>query len=268
LPYFQAPAGRIYYEQHGESGPAVILLHGLASSGRSWVRLIRALKTDYRVFSLDLPGHGQSDHFKRYSFDEFVELLQDGMTHCGISKASLIGVSLGSSVALTFAIRYPEKTDALVLAGPLGGYLPWWHPLGYLDWMAFTALPLALQGSVQLLGRQATAQWLNLFGVKRERSVQTLESTHRLVDIKAVRQLLWQSAHPPYVGQLHRIAAPVLLIRGANDPLPRRFVRYIQVHLPAATLVEVGESRHLVSREKPTVFNRLVTEFLSRVCRG
>lgn len=266
MSYFQIQSGsRLYYEQHGENGYAVILLHGLASSGRSWVSLIKALKTDYRVFVLDFPGHGQSDRNKQYSFDDFVGLLHAWMEYCGVSRATFIGVSLGCSVALTFAIRYPDKADALILEGPLGGYLPWWHPLSWLDQLVFRVLPLLLQGSVLLFGHHAIARWLNTFGVKRKRSFKSLESIQSLVDFKAVRHLLWQSAHPPYVGQLHHIKVPVLLVRGRNDPMPRRFVQYIQDHLSSVTLVEVAESRHLVAMERPREFNRLVLDFLAQV---
>lgn len=266
MPYFQTQTGsKIYYKQYGQDGPAVILLHGLASSSRSWISLIKALKPYYQVLVLDFPGHGQSDPLEKYSFSDFVELLKACMAFCGFSKATLIGVSLGCSVALAFAIRYPENTEALVLEGPLGGYLPWWHPLGWFERVGFWVLPILLQGTVRLFGHHATAHWLNTFGVKHKRNFKSLESIQSLVDFRAVRQLLWQSAYPPYVGQLYRIQSPVLLVRGANDPMPKRFVQYIQDHLSSVTLVEVPESRHLVSMEKPHAFNRLVLAFLAQI---
>lgn len=266
MPYFQTlPGHKIYYEQYGEHGPAVILLHGLASSSRIWARLIKALKPDYRVFAMDFPGHGQSDRWHQYTFDDLVDVVKTWMDASSLTSASLIGISLGCSVALTFAIRYPQKTDALILEGPLGGYLPWLHPLGCLDALIFRLLPVLLRGSILLFGHHATAHWLNTFGVKRKRGFKSLESIQRMVDFKAVHQLLWQSSHPPYVGRLHTVTAPVLLVRGANDPMPKRFVRYIQTHIQGATYVEVPESRHLVVMEKPREFNRLVLDFLALV---
>lgn len=266
LPYLSIQDGsRIYYEQHGENGPAVFLLHGLASSSRSWGSLIKALKPAYRVFTLDFPGHGQSDHWNQYTFDGLVHVTNTLMEASGISRAVFIGVSLGCSVALTFAVRFPEKVDGLLLEGPLGGYLPCWHPIGWLDQIVFRTLPILLHGSVLLFGHHATAHWLNTFGVKRKRSFKSLESVQSLVDFRAVHQLLWQSTRPPYVGRLHCVKVPVLLVRGSNDPMPKRFVRYIQTHLSNVAYIEVPESRHLVATEKPREFNRLVLDFLAQV---
>lgn len=187
------------------------------------------------------------------------------MAYCNIPTAYFVGISLGCSVALTVAVRYPEKVSALILEGPLAGYRAGWNPLGWLDWFMFGSLPLFFQGSVSLFGHRAIAHWLNTFGVKQKRNFKSLESTQSLVDFKAVRQLLWQSAYPPCIRHLHRIQAPVLLIRGKNDPIPRRFVIYIQNHLSNATLVEVPKSRHLVALEKPRKFNRLVLNFLAQI---
>ena len=266
MPYFQTSTGcKIYYERYGTDGPAIILLHGLASSSRIWTHLIRTLQTSYQVFALDFPGHGQSDRWDDYSFDSLVALLSQWMDACGISKATLIGVSLGCTVALSFALQYPERTTSLLLEGPLGGYLPWWKPLGCIDRLVFAALPILLQASVILFGSQATAYWLNTFGVKRKRNLKSIEDLLRQVDFKAVRQLLWQSSCPPYINQLEQIKTPVLLICGSNDPMPKRFILYIKTHLPNATLTEIPQTRHLSLMEKPHEFSRIVLRFLAHV---
>ncbi|WP_373533226.1 alpha/beta fold hydrolase [Vampirovibrio sp.] len=268
LPYFKTNTGsQIYYEHHGRQGPAVLLLHGLASSSRSWRKLSRALQGDYQVYALDFPGHGQSDRWEQYTFYGLSELIKVFMRACGIPKATLVGVSLSCSVALLFAIRYPHKVSGLILAGPLGGYLPAGNPFSWPDRLVFKILPIALQLSVFLLGHHATAYWLNTFGVKRKRTFKSLESIQSQVDMKAVRQLLWQSANSPYVGHLQAVRVNVLIILGQQDPMPRRFVRYIQTHLPHVRLIEIPDSRHLIAMEKPTEFNRLVLDFLSQTLK-
>lgn len=266
MPYFQTKKGRkVYYEQYGQKGAVLLLLHGLGASSRSWTHLIKALHLHYQIYALDFPGHGQSEHWERYSLDEFVELINEWMLYCGVSKATLVGISISCSIVLTFAIRYPERVDALILEGPLGGYLPWWRPLNWLDQVMFKSLPIVFQCSVSLFGHQATAHWLNTFGIKKKRSFKSLESIQSLVDFKVVRQLLWQSAHPPYIGQLHLITIPVLLVRGQNDPVPKRFVDYIKEHLSDVKMVEVPMSRHLVALERPQIFNQLVLDFLTHL---
>lgn len=265
MPDLLTTAGKVHYEKFGQSGPIVILLHGLASSNRIWIRQIRTLQKYCQVYALDFPGHGLSDWQKHYSLQNYAELVKLLMDECGIPKASLIAISMGCSVALTFAARYPEYVDKLVLEGPMGGYHSWWNPLGWPDHVFFSLLPVLLEFTVSLFGYHATAHWLNTFGVKAKRNFRILESIQNKTDHKAIRELLWQSACTPYAGRLANITAPVLLVRGSNDPMPRRFTNYIRMHLSKVTYVEVPETRHLVAMEKPREFNALVMNFLNIV---
>lgn len=265
MPFFLTPNGtRVYYEQHGSSGPVLVFLHGLASSSRIWAGQVKKLKAHYQVYTLDFPGHGQSERWQHYSFDKLVELLASWMNSLEIEQAALAGMSVGCTVALAMAIRHPSRVSAVILEGPVGGYHRLWHPLGSLDWLVFKSFPLLLRLSVLVFGHQATAHWLNTFGVRRaKRNFKVLESVQQLADYRAVRQLLWESSHPPYTNQLHLVQAPTLLVRGANDPMPPRFVYYIQNHVRQCQLIEVPETRHIVSLERPRAFNRIVQEFLT-----
>lgn len=266
MPYLETEKGqKVYYECHGQSGPAVILLHGLASSTRIWLRQIRTLQRSCRIYALDFPGHGYSDWQDSYSLKECAELVQLLMNQCGLQQASLIAISLGCSVALTFASHYPKRVDKLVLEGPVGGYHTIWNPLSWPDQLVFSLLPVALELSIFMFGHHATAHWLNTFGVKAKRNFKILESVQNKTDHKAIRDLLWDSACAPYAGQLERITAPTLLVRGSNDPMPKRFVNYIRAHLSKVTYVEVPDTRHLVAMEKPRKFNSLVMNFLNLV---
>lgn len=263
MPYFQSESGRqIYFERHGNTGPAVILLHGLASSTRIWIRQVRTLQKTCRVYVLDFPGHGRSDRQHGYSLQELSGLVGELMNYCGIRHADLVAISMGCTVALTFAANHPERVDRLVLEGPIGGYRSVWNPPGWADHLIFGALPIMLRFSIFLFGYHAIAHWINTFGVKAKRNFRVLEAVQHQTDPRAIQDLLWDSACVPYAGILERITAPVMLIRGHNDPVPRRFSDYIRRHLSQVTYVEVPETRHLVALEKPREFNAMVMSFL------
>ncbi|MGE0201001.1 MAG: alpha/beta fold hydrolase [Candidatus Melainabacteria bacterium] len=267
MAHFQYNGYNIHYRATGSQDPdarVVVLIHGLASSGRIWAWQQRALNKHYRVFSLDLPGHGDSDAWDCYSFLSVADMLNAFLNHLRAGEADLVALSLGCSVALTFAWRYPQRVRTLVLEGPIGAILPKWHPLQWLDASFFLLLPFWLEGSLKLFGHHAVAHWLNTFGVKRPRSVALLESVQQKADLRAVRQLLWQNALPPYTSQLQYIRQPVLIIRGCDDPMPRRFVTTLQHQLPDATLTEVPGTRHIVAMERPGIFNNLLMGFLER----
>jgi len=263
LPYFETIENNtVYYESFGKSGPIVILLHGLGSSSKIWVHQIRFLQKSYRVFVLDFPGHGRSGWHYGYSFEQEVDVIYQLMTHCQIPKATLIAVSMGCTPALLFSASYPNKVNRLILEGPIGGYSPWWEPIGLLDFIVFTFAPIMIELSIALKGYHQTAHWINQFGLKKMTRLKRLEGSQDRTDYLAIRQLFWGSACAPYAKVLDCIECPVLLIRGTSDPFPKRFSEYIVKHLKNVSFVEVEKTRHVVSLEKPNYFNSLASVFL------
>ena len=98
------------------SGETLVFIHGLSDSLLYWEYLASNLKDQYQVLRVDLRGHGESE----LKDDELtIGLFADDL-HCllrelNIGKVGLIGFSLGSAVALDFAIRYPQMVSSLVL---------------------------------------------------------------------------------------------------------------------------------------------------------
>lgn len=107
--------GTISYEVTGK-GSAVVLLHGFLADKSLWENTSSDLSKTYRIFSIDLPGHGDSSSFGYLHTMEFMaEAIFQVLRFNRIRKAFLIGHSLGGYVALAFAEKYPDMVKALLL---------------------------------------------------------------------------------------------------------------------------------------------------------
>lgn len=99
----------------GEGRPPLIILHGLLGSSRNWQTTGRDLAEKFRVFALDLRNHGHSPHLAEMSFELMVEDVVAWMDAHGVTRAALMGHSMGGKVAMLLACRHPERVERLIV---------------------------------------------------------------------------------------------------------------------------------------------------------
>jgi pimeloyl-ACP methyl ester carboxylesterase len=114
--YLEAGAGSPVVLVHG-SGPGV-------SAYANWRLTIPDLATEHRVLAPDMAGFGFSDRAASYGMDTWVAQLDGFLTALGLDRVSLVGNSFGGGLALSFATRWPERVDRLVLMGSVGVEFP------------------------------------------------------------------------------------------------------------------------------------------------
>lgn len=116
-------AGTVRYYHAGKRGSPIVLLHGggVNNALLSWRHTIPALAADHRVYAPDLPGQGGSmpwyGRTNQRTYEETLRWLLDAWELPG---ATLVGLSMGASVAAGFAARQPARVRGLVLVDPLG----------------------------------------------------------------------------------------------------------------------------------------------------
>jgi len=107
-----------YLAQGNPTGRPVILLHGITDSWFSFSRVLPDISKAYRVYALDLRGHGDSDRpVTGYAPREMADDVIAFMDALGIQRATLVGHSMGSFVAQQAALAAPERIAGLVLIG-------------------------------------------------------------------------------------------------------------------------------------------------------
>jgi 3-oxoadipate enol-lactonase len=121
----------LYYEIHGEGEP-VVLITGLASDLSELQGIIRALSAKYQVLAFDNRGAGRTDKPDiPYSIELMARDTAGLMRAVGITRAHVIGISMGGRIALELALRHPQMVNKLVLVSTSARMVPtrWRHIL-------------------------------------------------------------------------------------------------------------------------------------------
>jgi pimeloyl-ACP methyl ester carboxylesterase len=120
--YAEINGVRLFHEIFGEGEP-LVLLHGNVGDCRIWDDQFKIFAEKYRVIRYDSRGFGKSSLPKISNPYSFHEDLKAPIMHFGISKAHLLGHSMGSGIVIDFVLSYPEMSNSLIVAGPwLFGY--------------------------------------------------------------------------------------------------------------------------------------------------
>jgi 3-oxoadipate enol-lactonase len=120
--FADGPRSRIAYRRSG-TGPPLVLLHPLALSGAVWGTFARLLATSFDVIASDARGHGDSGwDGTPFSIDDLADDVAALLDALSLPAAHVIGMSMGGSTAISFAGRYPERADGLLLADTTAWY--------------------------------------------------------------------------------------------------------------------------------------------------
>lgn len=257
---------RLRYVAEG-SGPAVVLIHGLAGDLAAWDAQIKLLRPHFRVIAFDNRGAGRSTQV-----DEPVstqDLARDTlalMDHLGIARAQVVGRSMGGAVAQHMALLAPQRVDTLVLCASFA--------------------KLDALGRRVLSNMREALEWRGSWADHARHSVQNFVSASFFNDhpdkVAAIERLLGGETRLPAcysrqneacqqhdtVADLPRIAQPALVMAGAVDPIcsPAASSLLSQGLADATTEMFEGAS-HFFLMEQPERFNRLLLAWLQRHTR-
>jgi pimeloyl-ACP methyl ester carboxylesterase len=255
---------RVRYVRRGR-GPTLVLLHGLASSIYTWADVIPALAEDHDVVAVDLPGFGGSDIPEELSSSVYPATVLALMDRLGISRATLVGNSLGGSVAVMLAARHPERVRRIVLIDAAGFNLdPSRRPL-ILRLIGFAPVPAALD-ALPIRRRVVTAALRQVFHersrVTPEKVEEYLAPLARPGATEVIRSLLNQPASFGLPALVREVRVPTLIIWGRNDRwVPVADADRFASAIPAARKVVLEECGHLPQEERPAEVARLLEEF-------
>jgi 3-oxoadipate enol-lactonase len=244
---------RIHWESTGD-GPPVLLIMGLGLSGGAWWRTVPVLSGSLRVITFDHRGIGLSESpMPAYTVEAMADDAVCVIDDLGLDAVHVYGFSLGGMVAQQLALRHPERVRALVLGAthPGGRRVAQPEP----EVVAFFHRRLTMQSE--------EAAWASVpynYGA-RCRSSQTARIAEDIevrlrnpFNVRAYRAHLYAASLHNCHGRLGRIAAPTLVVHGAEDRMiPVANAQLLADGVPGAKLRVLEDSGHLYPTDEPGV---------------
>jgi pimeloyl-ACP methyl ester carboxylesterase len=266
-PRFETVAGRrIRFVRRG-SGPAIVLLHGFASSIYTWKDVLPVLARDHDVVALDLPGFGHSELPPDLAFDEYPAVVTGLLDRLGLARAVVVGNSLGGAVAAMVAGGRPERVDGLVLVDAAGfnleeGRRPW--PIRVVGSPPVAAVLDRLPLRRALVETSLRQVFFDDALVTGERVDEYLEPILRPGTLRAMRSVLASRSTKPDAVQnlLPKVEAPALILWGRDDVwIPPGDADRFAAVLPRSRKVVLDRCGHMPQEERPDEVARLIAEF-------
>lgn len=235
-----------------ESAPPLLLFQGSGANAAMWMRDVAAWAAHFRVYAVDMIGEPGLSATSRppLASDAYALWLDDVMQALSLTRAPIVGVSLGGWLALDYATRRPDRVDAVVLLSPSG--------IGKeRRRFLFKALPLLL------LGRWGRRKAMRM-------AVGAAPANAAPADLEMARfvSLIFKYFRPrigrkPIFGDeaLGRLTMPVLLIVGGRDAMldSHETKRRLDHAVPRASVCFLPEAGHLIRDQAGSIL-----EFLRR----
>ena len=264
----------ISYIEEGQGSKTIILVHGLASNAGFWRYNIAELAKSYRVIAVDLPGYGKSQKdYYAYNMSFFAEQIKRLADELHIKKFVYVGHSMGGQIGITFALKYPQYLEKLVLASPAGIEE---FQTGEGDWMRSVMTVNGVKKTNEEGIRRNLATNFYSWNDKWEWMV---EERARMVSAKefvpfcyAVVRSVNGMLDEPTFDMIENISVPTLIIYGQNDGLiPNPYLHpgfTCDVFQPGSKLipgcktVQIDNCGHMLQIEHPGIFDQAVLDFI------
>ncbi len=224
-----------FFLEKGEGEP-ILFLHGNGEDSSYFDNQMIPFSMKYHIYAIDTRGHGRTPRGNApFTISQFADDLKEFMDIHHLAKAHILGFSDGGNVALTFAIRYPERVDHLILNG------------ANLD-------PAGVKRRDQVPIEEA---------YKRAKAKENEGERE-----KRRAEMLGLMVNDPHIAvdDLFGIKARTLVIAGTDDMIEEEHTKQIAAGIPKAELAFI-EGDHFIAQKNAEAFNECVLRFLSDGCR-
>jgi len=259
MPFAENQGARIYWDADGAGAPLLMIM-GMGGTTATWHRSRPVLASRCRTIAFDNRGVGRTGVPPGpYSIPQMASDAAAVLDSASVRRAHVFGISMGGMIAQEFALQYPQRVSALVLACT--------SPGGPDSFRAEPEVLRALSRRDIPPEAASRAMWPYVYSPStpaerreedlavRMKSFTTDEG--RFLQMQAVKD--WEA-----YSRLDRITAPTLVIHGELDQLiPPGNAPLIAARIAGAKLVMVPQASHTLWTDQPETFHGAILEFLA-----
>lgn len=249
----------IHFDRQGEGKPVLILVHGWANDRTIWDTQVAHFSQKYEVINLDLPGFGESGNKReKFTIESFGDDVATVIQQLGLEQAVLVGFSMGGPVVIEAAIRVPGQVTGVVLVDDLHDVEAKIPPEAIGDTVAFFLDVVTNPTNEKLVGgdfytKNTEASFNRIAAIlEGGPSVGWKESLSDAIK--------WASED--CIESISRVQAPIISI---NSDLRPTNVEAFRKYVPTYQVKIVPDTGHLVMRDAPDAFNRMLEESIQEL---
>ena len=245
----------MYYIDHGEGDPLVMLHGGTGTALGNWNSHIPALSQEFRVIAPDCRGHGRTNNPSgEWSYDLMADDIAALVQELGLQDPSICGWSDGGQIGLELAMRYPNLASKYIVGAV-------WKDFSETYLQTLTDRGLEGPGKVNIDHLQtATPEW-----VEAMRELHSHQGFDYWKELLVGISTLWLTPMNYDDEVFREISATMLILVGDRDqfiPLEDALAMYRLI--PNAEMAVVPNADHSLSRSKVEIFTNIVVDFLNR----
>lgn len=281
--FYQSGELKIAYREFGAGKALFVLNGGPGRSSDSFIPLANELtKKNFKVFLFDQRGTGQSKaelSDKNITIDLMVEDLENLRKHLKLEKISILGHSFGGMYGMSYAAKYPDQVEKLILSSSGGIDLVWKKYVG-----------ASLRSRISPEAKKKLAYWEKIEEEKRKKKQDITEANHQIgrllapayvydpkfipeiakslsnpkVSVPAVNNLVWKSMEKyDLKGSFKNFKSPTLILAGRQDFLGDEVPLTIHQNIPSSKLIFINECSHYPWLDQPTEYFKAISEFMN-----
>lgn len=243
--------GRQHYKEAG-SGEPLILIHTNGASAWQYTEVFPLLLTRFRVIAWDMPGHGDSDALARhYSVEDYADALNAFMAALSLQSAHVSGCSIGGSICVAFAARYPTRTRSTVIVEtPFRTEAEWNANWGHVE--ANFGIPTQTGQQMGERVAQVDDARLTRWNIDRNKA-----GARTMVDV------MWAIRGFDVGAAAKAIQRPAMILYGKRGPTVAGQDRF-KTAAPQIPIQVLEGSGHFPMLDEPTAFAEILTSFCSK----